>query len=232
MNFKFGQQGSLLLEILLAVMIAAIIIGAVASLTYVGSKSGQIAGAKNAAVALAEEGMEAMQSISEISWHNVYLPPSGSGNADSDKGDLKPYYVYKNGSVWALGAIVNGDEGNIDIDGIIYSRKIYIYNTDRKNTPEKPICTDTEACLVSEKIKDPSTQKIKIIVSKAGDADTVLEEYLTRWKNETSSQSDWSGGSGQADFIDPSKFDSVDLYDSKETIDYMSVPGSIKLKPL
>ena len=94
-----NQQGSLLLEILLAVTIGAIIIGAVSGLVYVSSKSGQISGAKSSAISLAEEGLEAMQSISEADWHKIYLPPAGSGDPDTDKGDANPYYIYKHNTI-------------------------------------------------------------------------------------------------------------------------------------
>lgn len=222
----FNQKGALLMEILLAVTIGAIIIGAVAGLVYVSSKSGQQSGAKSAAISLAEEGLEAIQSIGESDWHDIYLPPSGLGDFQSDKGALKPYYVYKNGSSWALEKVIAGNEGDVLVDNMIYTRNIYIENVDRKKIPERPICTETETCLPSEKVNDPSTQKIRVVVSRTGSADVVLEEYLTRWKNETSSQSDWSGGPGQADFVDPSKYGSDD-----GNID-TSIPGSLKLKPL
>ncbi|MDP3057808.1 MAG: hypothetical protein Q8N37_04840 [bacterium] len=219
-----NQKGALLLEILLAVLVGATIIGAVSGLVYVSQKSGQNSGAKSSAISLAEEGFEAMQSISEADWHNIYLPPTGSGDPDTDKGMAKPYYVYKSGSSWALGSVVVGNEGNISIDGIIYARKIYIENITRKKTLERPICTEAENCAPDEKVKDLSTQKIKVVVSKSGSADITLEEYLTRWKNNTFSQSNWSGGSGQADFSDSSKYDSDD-----GNID-TGTPGSIKLK--
>lgn len=222
----FNQKGSLLLEILLAVAIGAIIIGAVSGLVYVSSKSGQVSGAKSSAVFLAEEGLEAMQSISEANWHDIYLPPTGAGDPDADKGNTNPYYIYKDGNLWALGKIVIGDEGNIQIDDIIYARKVFIENVSRKRISERPICTETESCLPVEQVNDPSTQKIKIVVSKTGSADVVVEEYLTRWKNEVTSQSDWSGGSGQADFFNPAKYDSDDGNISISGED----AGSIRLK--
>jgi len=219
----FNQKGSLLLEILLAVAVGAIIIGAVSGLVFVSLKSGQISGQKSAAVFLAEEGMEATQSISEADWHSIYLPPDGAGDPDAGKGDANPYYIYKNGFFWALGKVTLGDEGDIPIDGIIYTRKIYIENVTRDKTGERQICDGVGIC--AEEVNDPSTQKIKVAVSKIGGADVVLEEYLTRWKNNTFSQSDWSGGEGQTDFIDPSKY-----YDENGNIDNTSIPGSIKLK--
>lgn len=209
----FNQKGQILLEMLLAILVFAIIIGAVSGLVYVSSKSGQNSGAKSSAVALAQEGMEAMQSISETKWHDIYLPPAPGG-----KGDGTEYYLYKNGSSWAITGI-DASKRDVSIDGIIYSRKVYIYNVYRDNGGDREIVATGGA-------EDPSTQKIKIAVSKNGGADVVLEEYLTRWKNNIFGQSDWSGGPGQADFSDPSKYDSDD-----GNID-TTAPSGIKLKPL
>lgn len=236
MKKNLNQKGSLLLEILLAVAVGAIIIGAVAGLVYVSSKSGQNSGAKSSAISLAEEGLEAMQSISETDWHKIYLPPTGSGDPDADKGNTIPYYIYRDGTAWALGKItILGNEGNVEIDGIIYTRKIYIDNVNRQKTgnnrkicSEKEIAENAPGCLAGDYINDPSTQKIKVVVSKSGTSDVMLEEYLTRWKNETSSQSDWSGGSGQSGpVVAPgNKYDS----NPDGNIDNTSIPGSIKLK--
>lgn len=219
----FNQKGALLIEILLAVTVGAMIIGAVSGLVYVSSKSGQNSGAKSASIALAEEALEAMQSISETDWHSVYLPPTGDSN--SGKGDAKDYFLYKNGAAWALSE--DSVYGNITMaDGSVYARKIHIDNVNRRKTEDRKICTAAEGCLDGEYDEDSSTQKIKIVVSKNGSADTSLEEYFTRWKNSTFSQSDWSGGSGQADFSDPLKYDLDD-----GNID-TTVPGSLKLKSL
>lgn len=227
----FNQKGSLLLEILLAVAIGAIIIGAVSGLVYVSLKSGQNSGAKSAAISLAEEGLEAMQSIGEADWHKVYLPPNGEGDPNSSKGTGNPYYICKEGSSWTLCSetvcvvdfAVGCNGGNIQIDDIIYSRKIYIDNVNRNKTGERQICTGVGIC--TEEKSDPSTQKIKVVISKSGSADIILEEYLTRWKNNISSQSNWSGGRNQENFSDdPSKY-----YGDDGNIDIGTI-GSIKLK--
>lgn len=184
------QSGQILVEMLLAILIAAIIVGGAASLFYVNLKSGQKSGAKSAAISLAQEGLEAMEAVRDTTngWHNIYLPPDGNGSA-GDKGDSYPYYIYKNGSVWDLST--NTANRDIIIDGITYSRTIYIYNASRNATGDREI-------VASGGIDDPSTQKIKVKVSQSDGKDIVFEEYLTRWKNNTFPQTDWSGGSGQA----------------------------------
>lgn len=216
------QQGQVLIEILLAILIAAAIIGAVSGLIFTGQKSGQNSGLKSSAISLVQEGFEAIQTIGESGWHNIYMPPIGASDPITSKSDYAPdnvYYIYKNGSSWALGKIV-GSEGDITVGNAIYSRKIYIYNVNRNPAGNREIVS-------SGGVEDPSTQRIKIVVSVSGAQDAVMEEYLTRWKNNTFNQNDWSGGSGQAGpIIAPN-----DKYDSNldGNID-ISTPGTIKLK--
>ncbi len=232
----FNQKGALLLEILLAILIAAIVIGAASSLGYVGLRSGQSSGAKSAAVALAQEGLEAMQAIAESDWHSVYLPPNGSG-LSTNKGASFSYYVYKNGTDWSISSDIA--KRDIIISGEAYSntysRTIHIYNVnrqkegiDRKICSEKEIAESAVGCLAGDYIDDPSTQKVEVIVARAGEADVSVSEYLTRWKNNISVQTDWSGGAGQAGPIAAPNAS----YDSDDgNIEINNPAGSIKLKP-
>jgi len=190
-----NQRGSLLIEILLAVAIAAIIIGGVSALISVSLKSGQISGEKSAALGLAEEGLEAMKVIGETDWHNIYLPPDGTGDPDISKGETEAnaYYVYKkdNGGTFSWDLTNDPAKGNITVNGIIYTRKIFIFNVTRNKSGDRKICVVPADCPAGE-LKDPSTQRIKVKVSQSAGAEIVIDEYLTRWKNNIYSQSDWS----------------------------------------
>jgi Tfp pilus assembly protein PilV len=185
-----NQKGTLLIEILLAILIAAIVIGGVILLMTGSSQSGKISGTQSAAIALAQEGLEAMEAIRDTTngWHNIYLPPDGNGSV-GNKGDSYLYYAHKNGSAWELSTdVANRD---IIINETTYSRTIYIYNVSRNATGDREIVT-------SGGVDDPSTQKIKVKVSQNNSKDIIFEEYLTRWKNNTFLDTNWSGGSGQA----------------------------------
>lgn len=215
----FNQKGQMLIEMLLAILIAAVIIGGVISLMSGNSQSGKISGTKSAAVALAQEGLEAMEAIRDTTngWHNIYLPPDGNGSA-GNKGDSYPYYAYKNGSAWALST--NTANRDIIIDGITYSRTIYIYNVSRNASGDREIVTVGG-------VDDPSTQKVKVVVAQSWGQNVTMEEYLTRWKNSTFLNTDWSGGSGQTGpIISPNALYSSD--DGNITVD--GPTGSIKLK--
>ena len=223
LKFKeINQKGHLLIEILIAVLIAALIVGAVSSIFLVSLKSGDLSEKKNAAISLAQEGMTAAEAIKDSSWHSIYLPPDGNGSS-ANKGDLFPYYIYNDGFSWNLSN--NVAHRDITVGEIIYSRIVYIYNVNRNSVGDRQICTGAGICLDDE-IDDPSTQKIKIVVSCDGCSDTILTEYFTRWKNEIFIQSNWLGGSGQADFTDHSRY-----YSDDGNIINNNPAGSIKLKP-
>ena len=232
MKKKFNQNGQLLIEILLAILIGSLIIGSTASLIVVSQKSDFISGEKNIAVSLAQEGIEAVESIKNNSWHNIYLPPDGTGNAASDKGDANIYCLKNDGIIWSLSGPFS-DSGpfldcEVNVNGEIYTRKITFYNTNRENNADENI---TE--IATE--EDPSTQKLKVAVVYNNGMDIILEEYITRWKNQTFIQSDWTEGSGQLgpilikdrDFV----INSVTKYDTDDANISVS-EGNLKLKPL
>lgn len=224
-----NQRGYLLIEILLALAIMSAIIGSVSALIAVSLKSGQISGEKSAALGLAEEGLEAMKVIGESDWNDIYLPPDGTGDPNTGKGEIEAnaYYVYKkdNGGSYSWELTKDPAKGDIFVNGVLYTRKIHIFNVNRNKTGERQICAGAGICADGE-IADPSTQRIKVKVLEANSADTAIEEYLSRWKNNTSSQSDWSGGAGQADYVNPSKYDS----NPDGNIEINNPAGSIKLK--
>ena len=232
MKKKLNQKGQLLIEILLAILIGSLIIGSAASLIVVSQKSDLISGEKNIAVLLAQEGMEAIESIKGNSWHNIYLPPDGMGDAISDKGDENIYCLKNDGVIWNLSGPFPGagpfPDCEINVNGKIYTRKIILYNTNREDNDNENI---TE---IAAK-EDPSTQKLKIVISHNNGLDIILEEYITRWKNQIFIQSDWAGGPGQLGPISIKDRDfaasPITKYDMDDTNINIS-EGNLKLKPL
>jgi len=232
MGKKNNQKGQLLIEILLAILIGSLIIGSAANLIVISQKSDFISGEKNIAVLLAQEGIEAVESIKNNSWHNIYLPPDGTGDAIVGKGDANIYCLKNDGIIWSLsGPFPNTGpfpDCEIDINGKIYTRKIIFYNTNREDNDDENI---TE---IATK-EDPSTQKIKVVISHNNGMDIIFEEYIVRWKNQIFIQSDWTGGSGQPgpvsvkdrDFV----INPVTKYDTDDANINIS-EGNLKLKPL
>ena len=218
MKIVLNNNGQILLEIILATLIGTIIIGAAASLIVVNQKSSQLSEQKITAIFLAQEGVESLKSINENNWHWIFLPPDGAGDKDISKGDAN-IYCLKIDTIQNEWSLTNNlTDCDINVNGIIYARKINIYNADREDDDDENI-TETGG------IEDPSTQKVKITVSYQMGENIIIEKYLTRWRNEIFIQSDWSGGSGQSDFIDPSKYGADD---SNVNV----TDGNIKLKSL
>jgi hypothetical protein len=218
MKIILNNNGQILIEIILATLIGAMIIGVAASLIVANQKSSQISAQRSTAVFLAQEGAESLKSITENNWHSIFLPPDGAGDKDSSKGDGNNYCVKVDGfnNKWILTNIAADCE--IDINGIIYTRTINIYNANREDN-------DGENIIGLGGIEDPSTQKVKIKISYQAGEDIIIEQYLTRWRNEIFIQSNWTGGSGQDNFIDPLKY-----YTDDGNIDNLG--GTLKLKSL
>jgi type II secretory pathway pseudopilin PulG len=215
MNKTFSnQKGQLLIEILIAIAVVALIIGATSNLFLVNFKNSRFSEGKNDALLLAQEAVEAMGTITENDWHNIYLPPMGNGNKD-DKGESFVYCIKNVSSAWTITGSFSDCE--IILNGKKYTRKINIFNVNR---------TDAEISETGE--DDPSTQKIRVAVSYADGKDIVLEKYLTRWENDIFIQSDWLGGSGSQGPFDASN--TIDVFDSGLDID--NSPGGIRLAPL
>lgn len=182
MDIKLNQQGQLFIEILLAITIAALVIGAFATAVVVSLKSGKISGDRSVAVALASEGLEAAQSIADNDWHKIYYPPFGKGN---------PNYLEKNGTAWQLTSNPLYQE-DISINNIVYRRTIYIEDVKRNKGVDRQICAAPGDCLPIDELDDPSTQKVKVTVSFTGSEDIVVYEYLTRWRNRIFKQGSWT----------------------------------------
>lgn len=216
MKIVLNNNGQILIEIILATLIGTMIIGAAASLIVANQKSSQISEQRNTAVFLAQEAVESLKSITENNWHWIFLPPDGAGDKDASKGNGNNYCLKIDSDKWIL--TNNPADCDIDINEIIYTRTINIYNVNREDNADENITA-------AAGVEDPSTQKVKITVFYPTGKDIVIEKYLTRWRNEIFIQSDWSGGGGQDDFTDPSKY-----YTDDGNIDVIG--GDLKLKSL
>jgi type II secretory pathway pseudopilin PulG len=199
MKIALNNNGQILIEIILAILIGTMIIGAAASLIVANQKSSQASGQRDAAIFLAQEGIESLKSITENNWHSIFLPPDGAGDKDASKGDGNNYCLKIDGinNKWILTS--NQADCEINVNGTIYTRTINVYNTNREDNNDENIIS-------LGGVDDPSTQKIKVKVSYSAGEDIIIEQYLTRWRNEIFIQSDWSGGFGQDSFANPTKY--------------------------
>lgn len=199
------QNGQLLLEILIAVVVVVAIAALGSQLVLVGQRSNKITGDKDTALKLVEENFEAVRSIATEDWISIY---------EANKGSANLYYPEQQSGKWIL--IVGSMP--VTINDVDYTRSFYIENVCRsvsRNITTTTPCTGDDA-------EDPSTQKITASVSWAG-GDTVSgSEYVTRWRSKGCLQTNWTSEGGEGDCLDT-------YYEKDDSVD-ISISGELKLQ--
>lgn len=187
------KKGSLLLELLIAISVIAIILSFSANALFLSMKGNKISGDRDTASALASETLEAVRSVVEENFQNIYGLTKSTGR----------YYPVLSGNKWVLSS---GDE-TINMNSVSYIRYVTVDNVSRdpgtRNIQSNYSGTDD----------DPSTQKVTVTVSWVGGNPIYVSEYFFRWKNKICGQSGWTtGGTGNTikncvdttyDIIDP-----------------------------
>ena len=175
---KVGKnKGSLLLELLITISLIAIIFSFGANAIFLSMRGNQVAGQRDTASTLASETLEAVRSITEENWQNIY----GLTKA------TQHYYPTVSLGKWIT---ASGDE-TVSLNNISYTRYITVDNVSRDAVTRNIENTYTSAN------DDPSTQKITVTVSWPNGDPLVISEYFYRWKNEVCPQGSWlTGGSG------------------------------------
>lgn len=197
---KFQKiSGQILVEAIISVGLIGILVAAVVplTLTSVNANSGK---SKNAQAAmLAKEEIDAAKAIKEEDWNNIYFPLN-----TSNKGATYPYHLEVNEGKWQL---VAGEE-TVTQNNINFKRFLIIENVERteKNGAGEISITGTG-------FDDPSTQKITVSVCDFAPTPILVTEYVTRWQNQISTESDWSTGN----------------YSAKNNIDETTTPGALQL---
>lgn len=220
-----SARGQMLAELLIAITIGVLIAAIGAELTTVSFQATRSSKQQNEGMGLAQEGMEAMRAIvrsnstSSQGWNKIYLPPEGTG-VSSTKGVANPFHPVIISNEWRLAA---GSE-NITISGSTYTRSIVIENTSRASS------TSAIQSTYSATYDDPSTQKIRVIVSRTGFADIELVSYFTRFLNESLAQTNWNGSLSDAPVDASSTTANVGTATEENNINRTGTPGSVKLK--
>lgn len=206
MRYFSSQRGSLLLEFLIALSIITVVLGIAAESTYVGVVSTKVAGTRDGAISLAMGTLAAVRNVANESWGTVYGVTKGS-----------PYHVVQNGTKWDIAAAST----TIPLENETYARSFTVDNVSRDPT------TRAIETTYNASHDDPSTQKI--VVTVAWGSDTIsVPGYIFRWRNQTCSRNDWSGGSTSPS--DPVVSCSTNQYYSDDGNIDTTTPGSFTLK--
>lgn len=177
-----NQKGQILVELLIAIAIAAIVLSLSAYFIQSGSQGEKRSQDKFIASQLAQEAFEATKVIAEADWNGIWY------NADYSVSFSPTYYLENDAGNWTLTTDIS--HKTMTIDGKNYERSLVFYNVSRDSSTK-----NIETTYIQSR-NDASTRKV--IVSITGDqmADTNWTFYLTRWKNDVQIENDWEGYTG------------------------------------
>lgn len=177
-----ARSGQSLAEILIASAIGVIIVGGAVAILAPSLQGGKNAEERQTSVALGKELMENVRALAEGKWQYIDILAEGSDHH---------YWLNVASSPFALvvGDVVNPAEiVSVDTNGTAKNYVRYFY-------VETPSRTGGDIA-VSGTDPDPSTRKVTVISGLQGGSMHTIQSYLTRSKNQFTSDSDWSGGAG------------------------------------
>jgi hypothetical protein len=183
------RHGQILGELLIAIAVGITLAAIGAQLLAVSLNASKTGKERNGSGGLAQEAMEAVRAIARGNdatsqgWNRIYLPPDGTGSATSSKGSANPYYPALISDTWRL---ATGTE-TITLHGDTFTRSIVIDNISRDAS------TDAIESTYTASRDDPATQKVTVTVSKNGEAQVDLVAYISRYLNEVTTETDFSG---------------------------------------
>ncbi len=178
---KIKTKGFSLIELLVAITFISVIITVILTMNVFNSSLWKLNEDKTKAYLYATESLEA---IKLINW------------SDLSNGD---YHLVLENDAWDLVA------GNELLENK-YTRNINISDVKREFSSNGHVYGEMSASGFS----DPDSKKITATITwpdKKGNIKTTsLESYISRWRADRLTQTDWSGGSGQSTWVDDAKF--------------------------
>ncbi len=175
-NLKPMRSGQSLVEVLIALLVGAIMIGAGATIIAPVLRSNTQTLRTQVGAGLAKELLENVSVWADSDWNNVLALATTSANS---------YYLTTSTSPFSA---VSGTE-SLQVGTTTYTRYFYLDEVTRDAG---------DAIVTSGGTNDPSTKKVTVIYRWPQSATNTLATYLTRARtNFVFSQTDWFGGPGQ-----------------------------------
>ncbi|OGY97652.1 MAG: hypothetical protein A3A43_01745 [Candidatus Liptonbacteria bacterium RIFCSPLOWO2_01_FULL_56_20] len=199
-----ARVGQSLVEILIAVAVGMILVVGGISVIVPALRSNTDAGRTQVAVGLGRALLDNVRAWSEADWHNITSISSGPGSH---------YYLNATSSPFTVAA---GDE-SVAAATTTYRRYFYV---------EDVLRDASENIVTSGGVNDPSTKKVTVAYGWLTGPMNTLGTFVTRSRNKTYQQTNWSGGGG---FEGPATTTNSQFSTSTPNIDFQSIPGSITL---
>lgn len=185
MHIRHDQQGINVVEAMLAVAVFALLSGAFMSGLIYAEQAVANSGERIRAGLYAQEAHEAVESIAADAWNELTLTETG----------LSPANGY-----WELA----GESTNDSLDG--YTRTLAFADVCRDTNGDIAVCPS--------EYTDPHTKQLTTSVDWTGQygisRSVETAEYLTNWRADAWTQTDWSGGDGQNEWSDETQYESDD----------------------
>ena len=210
-------SGQSLVEIIIAIAVGAILIGAASAAIVPILRSNLETRNVQTASSLAQEYLDNVQNLAESNWLNIYIPPGS-------KGPSSQFYLSATSTTYE---ILSGATSTI-VEAKTFTRYFSIENVNRNLCGAGDITTNaTSSCASgpgsSGVADDPSTQKITAIVTWPESRSISKTQYLTRNINKVFVQTDWSAGPGQEGPITSEN----NQFATSTNINYTTTTGSI-----
>ncbi|MCR4328138.1 MAG: prepilin-type N-terminal cleavage/methylation domain-containing protein [Patescibacteria group bacterium] len=198
------RKGQSLIEVLVALLIGTIMIGAGATIIAPVLRSNSQTLRAQVGASLAKELLDNVTVWGQGDWHNILNLSTTSANIYHFSTSTSPF------------SVVLGEE-SVQVETSTYTRYFYVDNVMR----------DVDGAVTEAGgANDPSTKKITVAYAWPQSATNTITTYLTR--SHTSfifRQSDWSGGGGQDSPVTSTNFSGFAT--SSSQIDFTSSTGSL-----
>lgn len=213
-------SGQSLTEILVALGVGAILIGAATGAIVLSLRSSLDIRTTQVATSLNQAYLDNVKALAESDWQKIYSLPAA-------KGPSSQFYLSASTSTYS---ILAGTTSTV-VEGRSFTRYFSIENVSRNSCGIGSITTNaTTSCSMqsgaSYVADDPSTQKITATVSWEGGRSITETQYVSRTRNKVFVQTDWSGASGQ----DGPITEANNKFSTSTSINYSTSTGSIVIQ--
>lgn len=213
-------SGQSLTEILVALGIGAILIGAATGAIVLSLRSSLDIRTTQVATSLAQAYLDNAKALAESDWQKIYSPAAAKGSSSQ-------FYLSAATSTYS---ILAGTTSTV-AEGRTFTRYFSIENVSRDSCGVGSITTATTTSCAMQAgsayvADDPSTQKITVTVSWEGGRSVTATQYVSRTRNKVFIQTDWSGGSGQEGSITEAN----NKFATSTSINYSTSTGSIVIQ--
>lgn len=202
------KEGQSLIEILVAVSVAAIFIGGVSLVISSALRGTAESETAQIAAGLARDYLDPVKSIGESDWNAIYNL--------SGKGPTSQFHLVFSGGVYTISS---GSTSTI-LGGRTFTRHFSVENVGRDGGGNIVQSGGTD---------DPSTQKITANVTWEGGRSLSVVDYILRTQNLAFLQTDWSGGPGQESFPTSADGTTINNRFASSTANIDSSGGAIRI---